>query len=1124
VIRGVKNFTGYTMTIDGPFTLELSTAPTLSAEAIRFEPGPDEALPPFSEIGKFRIRIALWRLITGMLVIKELLAEDVVMAVIFEKEAEPEDRSSSARNIPPDIEIPIMENVRLRNIHLDLIHQAADHTVEIRLRQFDLDDINDTGPLFVKGQGSMNGNGFKLDGELGALSALFKGAQSYPVSLNMSTTGFNLSASGSIEDLLEGEGVKLYLVGETGELSHLFKLLHMDVPRLGHLKFEANVINDFSTPGLSDLRVSLAGDSRVEMAVDGSIENLLTGEGANIRFSGSCTNPNILKMVFPEYLPELNQIRLAGEVRDTGGNLAVKNLKVNAAAEQGLELTANGRLDLNEIIRAPTITHTAINIALSMPTTELLKPYTIDSLPEMGPLTAHARLTGPIERLSLEEIVVEAGVSGPLRLQVKGSIGHVPLSGDQPLSDVTVAASFFADTTAALSTVLGVTIPDFGSLKATGRITDRNGIYGMRDVNIAIGNKKKTAIILTGAIASVAKAYDLSVEGIDLNVAARDLELQRLSALLGRPLPDMGSLSGSFRLRGNQSKLAVSTIRLSTVTTQGMMKVSGDIRRIGLANGKPLEGVEVSLSARAPQLDAIPGLGGLDLPDLGPSQMKASISDRGGSLDVETFDIRSGKGKKPLLRIQGKILRIDDLKQIRLQANLETASQPWIEKYLQRRPADNYPLVGAITITGTDDGLRIKEFRLGTADERLALQARGKLSRLSASPEIDLQLSATASDPPALGSIVNVSLPPLGPLVINGRINGSRQNFAFKGKTRMGDTAFTTTISTTFAAPRPRIVARFAATVVNLEDMGIYPEAPTEPSVAASQPNSQKSDRLFDDTPLSLEDLKTVDLEIVLDADKLVGRNSTISNLNLGIRLENGRLHIYPASLIYAAGSTSFEILIDASESTPEFILKITGEDIDIEDVLAHVHRPQTLSGAFNLVLNLQSAGRSAREIASNLKGEFSAALENGRIKRIVDFLSADAFDLVFGVANRRTYTDLQCLFSKIQFENGVGTIENLFMDTPTTWAGGAGNINLADESIDLVVNSVKKKRLIKKGSALQIKGSLAKPAIQKLSRKDAYRIYGNILMPYVYLPSRALGKLMYLIKKDNDATGCVFE
>ena len=42
VTRGVKYFTGYSMTIEGPFTIELSTAPALSAEAIRFDPGPDE--------------------------------------------------------------------------------------------------------------------------------------------------------------------------------------------------------------------------------------------------------------------------------------------------------------------------------------------------------------------------------------------------------------------------------------------------------------------------------------------------------------------------------------------------------------------------------------------------------------------------------------------------------------------------------------------------------------------------------------------------------------------------------------------------------------------------------------------------------------------------------------------------------------------------------------------------------------------------------------------------------------------------------------------------------------------------------------------------------------------------
>jgi uncharacterized protein involved in outer membrane biogenesis len=1283
VIRGVAHFTGYQMTIDGPFTLELSAAPSLSAEAIRIDPGIDGPLPPVSKIGKFKIQIALWHLIRGIVVIKELRAEDVVGAVIIATEAEPEDRSDSARKVTPDIEIPIVESVRLRNIHLDVIDKAADRAVEIRLEQFDVDDIRNSGPLFVKGHGSVNGNDFKLDGKLGALSAIFKGAQPYPVYLNISTTGFNLSARGTIEDLLDGEGVKLRLAGEAGELSHLFQLLQMEVPPLGNLNVEATVIHDFSAPGLSDLHVSLTGDSRIEFTVDGSVENLFSGKGANIRFSGSFANPDIFKILLPEDLPALKQIRVAGEVRETEGALAVENLTVDAAAEQGLVLTINGRLGLDEIISAPAITETALNLALSMPSTELLKSYVIESLPEMGPVTAHARLTGLLERMSLEDIAVEAGGSGPvrvisrgrigrlpsggdmiaseidltasieadnthlltsglgievpdfgsltlhtrirgssnqfqlaeidartthaqgltaalsgnvgfeqdkkagligkvalearidapttraalaplgvtnlpnlkpvrvsaqiagttralsieevalsvgryspMRMEVKGRVGQVPLAGDRPISDVKVTASFSANTTAALSSALGVTMPDFGSLQASGSITDRNGIYRMRDVNIAIGNQKKPAVKVTGAIASVVKGYELSVDGIDLTVAARDLLLQPFSELLGRPLPDLGSLSGKFRLSGSQTKLAISKIKLSTATPQGLtMTASGDIKHIGLASKKPLKGVAVAFSARAPQLGAVPGLAGLGLPDLVPLQLKARVSDRRGSLDVETFDIRSGKGDKAFLRIQGKILRIDVLKQMRLQANLETASQPWITKYLQRTPAENYPLAGAIMITGADDGMSINELRFGTSDEKLlVMRARGRLSHLSKSPEIDLQFIASAPDPAAVGSMIDVSLPPLGPLAIDGRINGSPQNVAFRGKTRIGETNFTSSVNVALAAARPRIDAGFSAATVNLKSMGIYPEAPPAASAAGSQPKRPKSDRLFDDTPLPLEVLKAVDLYFALDADKLVARNVTTNDLDLGIRLENGRLRIHPASLAYAAGFTELEVIVDASGPTPEFVLKITGEDIDIEEVENYAHSPLILSGALNLVVDLHSAGKSAREIAANLGGEFNLALENGRIRRIVDFLSADAFDLVLSTADRRKYTDLQCLVNKIQFEKGVGTIEIFSMNTPKTRVGGAGNINLAEERIDVAITPEKKRRLFKRGSAVQIKGPLANPKIRTLPGKEAVRIYGNILMPYVFLPARALGSLVGLIRNDKDATACVFK
>jgi uncharacterized protein involved in outer membrane biogenesis len=1126
VIRGATFYTGYTVTIDGPFELELSAVPSLSAETIRIYPGANETPPPVSEIGKFKIRIGFWNLLRGILVVKELLTEDVVMAVIIDRDTDPGNLRSALRHLPADIDIPIVESVHLRNIHLDLIEKTTNHTVAVRLQQFELNDIRDTGPLFVNGQGSINDNEFKLDGKLGALSAIFKGSQPYPVYLNLSSTGFDLAASGTIEDLLDGEGVKIRLTGEAGELSHLFQLLQMEVPRLGHLKLVASIIHDFTAPGLADLQFSLKGESGIEFAVDGSAENILTGEGINIKFSGSLANPEIIKFLLPEGLPKIKQIQVAGEVRDTDGRLGIEHLNVNGTAEQGLALKASGRLDLNTFFRLPVITNTAIDIDLSLPTTELLKSYTTDALPELGPVTAQALVTGPLQGLSLENIVVRAGKPGALRMGMRGRVGSVPLSVDKPVADVKLTASVSAKTSSALSNLLGTTIPDLGPLNASGQITDRKGIYRMQDLNVAVGNPKKPAVKIVGAIEQLAKGYEPAVDGIKLQAAIRDLNLKPLSDLLGQPLPDPGPLNGSFQIAGNLVGLSVSKVNLSTASPQGMtMTVSGDIKRIAPQRQKPYKGIALTLSGKAPQLGALPGLESLELPDLGPLQIKANISDGGGSLNVNDFEIRTTKGPKASLRILGDILHLDDFRQMRLQAKLETDSQPWVARYLHRSPEKNYPLAGSVTVTGAKDGLHIKELRFGTANEKhLALIFQGDLGNLLASPEMDLRLDVSAPEPSELGPMLDLSLPPIGSLTINGRINGNLQKIVFDGRTRIGESNLTTKVNAALDAGPPRIEARVAAAVVNLADIGIFPQTAPETPVAAAQPQSQTTHRLFDDATLPLDFLKAVDLYLELNADQLVARNIAINDVNMGLRLEGGRLRIHPADLSYAEGSSSFEVIVDATGATPDYVLKITGEDIDIDDVLAHAHRPLILSGALNIVADLRSDGRSVRDIAANLSGELSLALEGGRIRRLVDFLSADALDLVFATTVRRKYTDLRCLVNKMQFEKGVGTIEVFYMDMPQTRVGGAGHINLADESIDVVLRPVKKKRLFRRGSAVQIKGPLVKPGIRTLPGKTAATIYGNIIMPGISLGSRVLGKIVYLLKRDRDAADCVFK
>jgi hypothetical protein len=62
---------------------------------------------------------------------------------------------------------------------------------------------------------------------------------------------------------------------------------------------------------------------------------------------------------------------------------------------------------------------------------------------------------------------------------------------------------------------------------------------------------------------------------------------------------------------------------------------------------------------------------------------------------------------------------------------------------MQRPQAYNLPLTGMFKIRGAADGLIIDEARFGTTDGKgLILEAQGRFTQLSASPEFDLRLTA----------------------------------------------------------------------------------------------------------------------------------------------------------------------------------------------------------------------------------------------------------------------------------------------------------------------------------------------------------------------------------------------
>ncbi len=746
-------------------------------------------------------------------------------------------------------------------------------------------------------------------------------------------------------------------------------------------------------------------------------------------------------------------------------------------------------------------------------------------VPTLGPVHAGGLVLGTTDVLSIENIDVAAGKPDKLQIKWQGRIGKLPLGGDQPISDVHTYGSLQAARSSDFTALIGIKLPDIGPVHASWRETDRNGIYGVEDVRFVAGDGNTFKLSATGSVGSVIQHKQAVFDGVDLKLGLTASGTQTIFKLFGVRLPDLGAVDGRLALTGGGEKLKARDLKLFVKSPKGLkIAATGGVGYIGLEKDLPMRDIDVRLTAQAPDLAALPLEIDRRLPDLGPLQATARIRGRGRdrSVNVEAFKILAGPLPTPLLQMQGRIENIGRREQMKLTAGFKADSRPWLEKFIRLESAASPQFDGTINLSGIGAGaaeqIRIDRFELSSAElGGLNVLADGVVKSGSESPDFELHVTSKAQDPAAWSAMLDLPLPRISPLTIDGRCSGSQHERIFVGEARLGDTRFQTLVRQLVDRPWLPLEAELSSGIVHLNDLGLYPEDEEKKPAAAPAAQSSKNSPLFDNRPLPLESLNIHDFSLNLSADKVVGRDVELDHVDIDAASHNGRLRIGTSEIKYRLGHLSFESILDTAGTEPTVGLKIAAEDMDLDDILSYLHEPPMVEGQLSLAANLQSRGRSIRELAANLSGEFGAAIEHGRIQRGVEMVASDALDLVFTAPAKDTFTDLNCMAGRLDFKEGAGTIQILYLDTPGVRARAYGSINLASEKVDILIKPESKRRFFGRASPVRIKGPLNDPSVSKLPANEAAILAAQLAVPMIALPARALGLLWSLIRGDKD-------
>jgi len=554
-IWSVRRFAGCEMMIDGPFTLDRSLEPSLSAKGIRFASVPDGAPLPLTSIEHLNLKVALLPLLSGKIIIRQLLVDDAKISFYSgggEKEAKPE-----AAGKQPDIVIPILESVTLRNLDLTVTAKDTGRVERLFLRQFKVDEVHDTGFLSVKGEGALNANDFRIEGRLGALAGIFEAARPYPVELKLNVADFMATVSGTVLDPVRGKGMKFQLAGEEPELANLLNALQVDVPPLGRLKFEATLSGDANAPRLSNLNLTVSDGSQLELTAKGSITNVISGEGADILLSGVCRKKDILRMITPGKLLDANAFRFKGNLHSEQGDYTVGGIDAAVTTDKNLEIKAGGSLRFGRRETGETVGDVDLKLRITAPNMGAVAPLLGASLlPDLGPVQADAQVTGTTELLSLENIAITAGQPGRVHMEWRGRIGKVPLSGAQTVSDVRVSAAIEAANTSAFASLAGISVPDLGPLRGSWRVVDRKGRLDIETFELRAGSRAKATFLMKGRATDIRNPKRTGV-----SATFESASQPWLAMWLQRPVTESHPLKGSIRLTGSPTACGLTSCK-----------------------------------------------------------------------------------------------------------------------------------------------------------------------------------------------------------------------------------------------------------------------------------------------------------------------------------------------------------------------------------------------------------------------------------------------------------------------------------------------------------------------------------------------------------------------------------
>jgi hypothetical protein len=391
----------------------------------------------------------------------------------------------------------------------------------------------------------------------------------------------------------------------------------------------------------------------------------------------------------------------------------------------------------------------------------------------------------------------------------------------------------------------------------------------------------------------------------------------------------------------------------------------------------------------------------------------------------------------------------------------------------------------------------------------------GTLPTIADIENVPLQTRARGRDMSELLGIIGVVIPRTRTYDVRARMVKSAEVYRF---TRMTGTAGATDLAgflTVTNGDRIHLASELTTRRLDIIDaapfIGFNPDiVATKGAVAAAAATGAAPQRIMPDAQFPVKTMQVFDADLKWSIRQLRSKNLPISNIDLTLDLERGRLALSPITFSMARGNVAADWIIDTNPRPSSVSYDIRLAPTPMGRLLAGYGLAEAgTTGTIKGRAQLKGRGDTIHDSLSTAGGRIAFVMPTGTLwTRNVQLAELDIGTFVQKMFEDKLKkpVELNCGLVAFSVRNGVAAADPILFDTSKNVIVGRGGFSFRTEAVDLAVRADGKKFSLFSGqSPVGIQGYFAAPRLNVISPELISRAGAGLGLALLATPPAAV-------------------